>query len=79
MILEDRKTCLDIKSLRAGYGKVPVLHGIDFSVVKPRNRRHSRSQRHGQVDPAQDHHGADQAGQGRVRFRRSRDQSLGRP
>jgi urea ABC transporter ATP-binding protein UrtE len=31
---EDRKTCLDIKSLSGGYGKVPILHGIEFSVAE---------------------------------------------
>lgn len=31
---EERKTCLDIKSLSGGYGKVPILHGIEFSVAE---------------------------------------------
>jgi hypothetical protein len=44
---EDRKTCLDIKSLSGGYGKVPILHGIEFSVAGKRGRGRSRSQRHG--------------------------------
>nr|WP_325248167.1 amidase [Amylibacter sp.] len=29
---EDREICLDVNGLSGGYGKVPVLHGLSFSV-----------------------------------------------
>lgn len=32
-MLQDANICLDIKSLSGGYGKVPILHGIEFSVA----------------------------------------------
>jgi len=34
MIEEDQTILLDVKGLSGGYGKVPVLHGIDFSIAE---------------------------------------------
>ncbi|MBE7635278.1 amidase [Sneathiella sp. P13V-1] len=34
MTHEDQVTLLEVKSLSGGYGKVPVLHGIDFAVFE---------------------------------------------
>ena len=34
MIANERHTLLDIKDLSGGYGKVPVLHGIEFSIAE---------------------------------------------
>ncbi len=34
MTQDDQITLLEVKSLSGGYGKVPVLHGIDFSVAE---------------------------------------------
>lgn len=33
-MLDERVKCLDVKGLSGGYGKVPVLHGIEFSVYE---------------------------------------------
>ena len=30
----DRSICLDVKGLSGGYGKVPVLHGVEFTVLE---------------------------------------------
>lgn len=31
---DERNICLDVKGLSGGYGRVPVLHGIEFSVME---------------------------------------------
>ena len=45
---------LDVAGLRAGYGHVPVLHGVDFAAARGRGGRHPRPQRHGQDHAPED-------------------------
>ncbi len=33
-MLTERSICLDVKGLSGGYGKVPVLHGVEFAVLE---------------------------------------------
>ena len=45
---------LDVAGLRAAYGHVPVLHGIDFQLQGRRGGRHRRPQRRRQDDVPED-------------------------
>ena len=58
---ETRTPLLAVDSLRSGYGRVEVLHGVSLAVAARRDRDHRGRQRRGEVDAAQDARGASEA------------------
>ncbi len=46
---------LELRDIRAGYGKIEVLHGLDLTVAAGRDHHGDRRQRRGQEHAAQSH------------------------
>ena len=52
---------LELAAVRAGYGRIDVLHGVDLTLAAGRGLRAARPERRGQVDDARGRVGSDRA------------------